>query len=32
MLLVDVDAVWAPTMAIVGCLLESCFLVLEPAG
>lgn len=32
MLLVDMDAVWSPTMIIVGCLLESLFLILEPAG
>lgn len=32
MLLVDMGAVWPHTMAIVGCLLESFFLILEPAG
>lgn len=32
MLLLDMHAVWPPSTAIVGCLLESFFLILEPAG
>lgn len=32
MLLVDMGAAWPPTMAIMWCLLESFFLILEPVG